>query len=71
MVDVQDFECEVFSSTTVNILMVISFILGYMFFRRFRVKKGETSDMRIISLQMTDEKVTGEHPNQVDEFPIH
>ncbi len=71
MVDVQDFDCEVLSSTTVNILMVISFILGYMFFRRFRVKKGETSDMRIISLQMPDEKVTGEHPNQVDEFPIH
>ena len=71
MVDVQDFDCEVFSSTTVNILMVISFILGYVFFRRFRVKKGETSDMRIISLQMSDEKVIGEHPNQVDEFPIH
>ena len=71
MVDVQDFDCEVFSSTTVNILMVISFILGYVFFRRFRVKKGETSDMRIISLQMSDEKVIEEHPNQVDEFPIH
>jgi hypothetical protein len=71
MVGVHDLDCEVLSSTTVNILMVVSFVLGFLFFRRFRVKTGDNNDTSSISLQMPDGKVTAEHPNQVDEFPIH
>jgi hypothetical protein len=76
MVGIYDVNCEYLSSSTVNLLMVASFILGFLFFRRFRVKKqAEGAEEISLNLQMPVDKLSGisldDETDGIDVFPIH